>query len=95
MPSYVPPVSVHLGMGNRHNIDIRVYTHSHTHAGLYNDLYRFSAAANTWTALLPSGSGPSPRNGMGFAATSDGMLYVFGGADSGEREGEGGGSIYA
>jgi hypothetical protein len=42
-------------------------------------VYRFSPAANTWTALSPSGSGPSPRYGMGFAATPDGMLYVFGG----------------
>jgi hypothetical protein len=47
-----------------------------------NDVYRFSAAANTWTALSPSGSGPSRRYAMGFAATPDGMLYVFGGEDS-------------
>ena len=55
----------------------------------FNDLYRFSAAANTWTALSPSGSGPSPRSDMGFAATPDGMLYVFGGYDGG-NVGEGG-----
>jgi hypothetical protein len=42
-------------------------------------VYRFSPAANTWTTLSPSGSGPSRREGMGFAATPDGMLYVFGG----------------
>jgi hypothetical protein len=47
--------------------------------GLVNDLYRYSAAANTWTALSPSGSAPSPRFWMGFAATPDGMLYLFGG----------------
>lgn len=53
-------------------------------SGYYNDVYRFSAAANTWTALSPSGSGPSPRGGMGFAATPDGMLYVFGGYGGGD-----------
>ena len=54
-----------------------------------NDLYRFSAAANTWTALSPTGSGPSPRYLMGFAATPDGILYVFGGADGGNVGEEG------
>ena len=53
-----------------------------------NDMYRFSPAANTWTALSPSGSGPSPRYGVGFAATPDGMLYVFGGYDDGGTVGE-------
>jgi hypothetical protein len=49
--------------------------------GLFNlnDLYRYSAADNAWTALSPSGSVPSLRADMGFAATPDGMLYVFGG----------------
>jgi hypothetical protein len=42
-------------------------------------LHRFSALANNWTTLFPSGSGPSPRIGVGFAATPNGMLYVFGG----------------
>jgi N-acetylneuraminic acid mutarotase len=52
----------------------------------YNDLYRFSPAANTWTALSPSGSPPSSRQGMGFAAAPDGVLYVFGGqVKNGER----------
>jgi hypothetical protein len=50
---------------------------------LLNDLYRFSPAANTWTALSPSGAPPSPRQGMGFAAAHDGMLYVFGGKQQG------------
>jgi hypothetical protein len=55
---------------------------------LLNDLYCFSPIASTWTALSPSGSAPSPRQGMGFAAASDGMLYVFGGlnASSGDSE---------
>ena len=52
-------------------------------------MYRLSAAANTWTALSPSGSGPSPRDSMGFAATPDGMLYVFGGHDGGNVGEEG------
>jgi hypothetical protein len=56
--------------------------------GYLNDVYRFSAAANTWTALSPSGSGPSPRISMGFAATPDGMLYVFGGTNRGGNVGE-------
>jgi hypothetical protein len=50
------------------------------HAGDgFNDLHRFSPAASTWTRLPPSGSVPSPRFWFGFAATPDGMLYVFGG----------------
>jgi N-acetylneuraminic acid mutarotase len=49
--------------------------------GPRNDLYRFSPGDNAWTALPPSGSAPSPRNAMGFAATPDGMLYIFGGLD--------------
>ena len=56
-----------------------------------NDLYSFSPAANTWTALSPSGSGPSGREGMGFAATPNGLLYVFGGGANGGNEGGGGG----
>ena len=57
-----------------------------------NDLYRFSPTNNTWTALAAD-SPPSARVGMGFAATPDGLLYVFGGyGGSGERRvwGEGG-----
>ena len=55
---------------------------------LLNDLYCFSPAANTWTALSPSGAPPSPRQGMGFAAAPVGVLYVFGGlnASSGDSE---------
>jgi hypothetical protein len=56
-------------------------------AAYLNDVYRFSAAANTWTALSPTGSGPSPRYGMGFAATPDGMIYVFGGFSGGKGMG--------
>jgi hypothetical protein len=56
-----------------------------------NDLYRFSAGDNTWTALSPTGSGPTPRDSMGFAATPDGMLYVFGGDGGSGKEGKKGG----
>jgi hypothetical protein len=61
-------------------------------AGYLSDVYLFSAAANTWTALSLSGSGPSSRVGMGFEATPDGMLYVFGGTggSGGNRTGIGG-----
>jgi hypothetical protein len=55
------------------------HSHTHTHTDRRNDLYCFSPAANTWTALSPSGSAPAPRSHLGFAATPDGMLYVFGG----------------
>jgi hypothetical protein len=81
---------------------------SSTAAGFLNDVYRFSAAANTWTPLSPSGSGPSPRSSMGFVATPDGMLYVFGGDETivfstgigkgrgagGGRGGRGGGQLW-
>jgi hypothetical protein len=68
-------------------------------ADRFRDLYSFSAADNTWTALFPvllmgnSGSAwLAQRSGMGFAATPDGKLYIFGGEDSGGLgNGEGGG----
>jgi hypothetical protein len=56
-----------------------------------NDISRYSAATNTWTALAPSGNKPDGRVGHGFAATPDGMLYAFGGYIVGE---EGGGFAY-
>ena len=55
--------------------------------GSFNDLYRYSAAADTWTALSPSGSAPSRRFALGFAATPDGMLYLFGGGNAGTEGG--------
>ncbi len=48
-------------------------------AVVFNDLYSFSPAVGTWTALFPSGSGPSPRSTPGFTVTPDGMVYIFGG----------------
>ena len=44
-----------------------------------NDLNSFSPATNAWTALAPSGPIPVQRSSMGFAATPDGKLYLFGG----------------
>jgi hypothetical protein len=54
-----------------------------------NDFYRYSAAANTWTALSPSGSAPSGRFGLSCTATPDGMLYLFGGYGGSGTEGGG------
>jgi N-acetylneuraminic acid mutarotase len=59
-------------------------------AGLFNDLYRFSPTSNAWTALSVA-SPPSARYDMGFVATPDGMLYVFGGWDN---SGHGEGSVW-
>jgi hypothetical protein len=56
-------------------------------AQAYNDFYRFNPAEGTWTMLPPNGSVPSPRCFSGFAATPDGMLYVFGGDAGGNRGG--------
>jgi hypothetical protein len=63
-----------------------------------NDLYRFSTGGNTWTALSTDGSRPSLRYYMGFTATPNGMLYVFGGFRSSGKEGKkgrgaGGGAV--
>jgi hypothetical protein len=52
------------------------------------DMHSFSAVDNAWTPLSPSGSGPSSRFSMGFAATPDGMLYVFGGWGDGNEGGK-------
>ena len=52
-------------------------------AGLLNDLYKFSSSTVTWTALSPSGPIPSPRSDMGFTATPDGTIYLFGGYNGG------------
>ena len=50
-------------------------------AAVFNDLYSYDSPKSTWTAISSSGSAPSSRRGMGFAATANGMLYVFGGDD--------------
>jgi hypothetical protein len=39
---------------------------------------------------LTAGSGPSPRFGMGFESTPDGVLYVFGGTVDYGSSGKGG-----
>ncbi len=56
----------------------------------FNDLYRYSPATATWTALSQHGSLPT-RITLGFAATPNGMLYLYGGCISG-NEGRGGAS---
>jgi N-acetylneuraminic acid mutarotase len=66
----------------------------HVASAFFNDLYRFSPTSNTWTALIAA-SPPTARFSMGFAATPDGMLYVFGGKGSGERgEGQGNSTLF-
>ncbi len=57
--------------------------------GLSNSLHCLSINANTWTTLSPSGPAPTPRYLLGFAATPDGMLYVFGGLSSSGKDGRG------
>lgn len=52
-------------------------------ADYFNDLWRFNITNGTWTALSPSGPTPDPRCWMGFTATPDGMLYLFGGNGNG------------
>ena len=47
--------------------------------GPANDLYSFSPATVSWTALAPSGVAPLARSAMGFAATPDGLIYLWGG----------------
>ena len=47
----------------------------------FNDLYRYNPTTATWTKFAHFGSVPSVRYAMGFVATSDSELYVFGGAD--------------
>ena len=50
--------------------------------GYLNDLYGFSPTNITWASLVAT-SPPTARVHMGFTATPDGMLYVFGGYDGG------------
>ena len=51
---------------------------------IYGDLHRFNPASATWTELPNNGQAPSSRCLLGFTATPDGMLYVFGGGGEGE-----------
>ncbi len=55
-------------------------------ADFANDIFRFDPATATWTELRPFGPAPVERRRMGFAATPDGMLYVFGGMCCGLKE---------
>ena len=62
----------------------RIPSHSLVAGVFLNDLHSFSPTSNTWTehnATHP----PSVRDDMGFAATPDGVLYVFGGYANGEE----------
>ena len=46
-----------------------------------SDLYRFNLSSLQWALLTDSSApgGPGPRYGHGFVATSNGLLFVFGG----------------
>ena len=46
-----------------------------------------SPAVPAWILLSTSGPVPSARARMGFCATPDGLIYVFGGNSNGERKG--------
>ena len=48
------------------------------------DLWVYSPATNAWTSLSPTGPAPSERILMGFTATPDGRVYLFGGAEASE-----------
>ena len=50
-----------------------------------NDLYRYDPTTITWKLLPPSGSAPSPRYAMGFTATPNRIIFVFGGCCNGEK----------
>ena len=52
--------------------------------GEFGDLWSYDLHTNVWTQLATTGNSPSPRDSMGFTATSSG-LYLFGGC-CGERE---------
>jgi hypothetical protein len=51
------------------------------------DLYKLDPITLVWTSLLTSGPTPSPRGYMGFTATLNGLIYVFGGVGGGEQIG--------
>ena len=51
--------------------------------GYCNDLFSFDPQARRWTQLNPVGNIPPPVHGMGFLASSNGLLYLFGGEGGG------------
>ena len=57
-----------------------------------NDLFSYEPSTKMWKQLPHSSSAPSPRFEMGFAATPDRMLYVFGGCTLPEQGNKGGGT---
>jgi N-acetylneuraminic acid mutarotase len=51
---------------------------------LFNDLWAYQPASNSWTQLSPSGSPPSPRLGpTSVWDAADSQMLVFGGTDNG------------
>jgi hypothetical protein len=63
----------------------RAFSRSPEH---HNDIYRFNRGTSTWTRIVTNGDVPPPRVRMGFTATPNGMIYLFGGYSdySGELE---------
>src|SRR5262249_6357989 len=49
-----------------------------------NDLWRYSGATNTWTALTPMNGGPGARQMTAMAADGSGKLALFGGLTAGD-----------
>ena len=77
-------VTVRLTAGRRRDLSLfPLFSHSSPLAlssgSIYlNDLYLFSPTSNKWTTLSAPFP-PSARGSLGFVATPDGMIYVFGG----------------
>ena len=45
----------------------------------HNDIYRYNRGTSTWTRIATNGNVPLPRVRMGFTATPNGTIYLFGG----------------
>ncbi len=58
-----------------------IFTHALLSAasGYLNDLGFYDPAAGVWTALDGDAEQPEARESMGFVATPDGRLWVYGG----------------
>jgi N-acetylneuraminic acid mutarotase len=45
----------------------------------HNDIYRYNCGTSTWTRIATNGDVPIQRVRMGFTATPNGTIYLFGG----------------
>uniref|UniRef100_A0A6T8DVU2 Uncharacterized protein n=1 Tax=Cryptomonas curvata TaxID=233186 RepID=A0A6T8DVU2_9CRYP len=72
--------SARYAMGFTSTPDGRLFVFGgHGESGLLGDLSCYDPAVGVWTALGGGGEPPSARESMGFVATSDGRLWVYGG----------------